>query len=101
VTIFDLVATDCGMKANHRVESLEALPKSATRKKRIPRSRAALVSTRTAFDNDNESKLYFSPNDGEHLTLPEDISEFLQELVGFLPILCANGCEFATDSRFS
>src|ERR1700746_2746292 len=44
------------MKAILRVESLEALPKSATREKRIPRSRTALVSTRTAFDNDNESK---------------------------------------------
>jgi len=39
-------------------------------------------------------------NESLGMHAPDDISEFLQELVGLLPILCANGCEFATDSRF-
>jgi len=39
-------------------------------------------------------------NESLGMHAPDDISEFLQELVGLLPILCANACEFATDSRF-
>jgi hypothetical protein len=39
-------------------------------------------------------------NESLGMHAPDDISEFLQELVCLLPILCANGCEFATNSRF-
>ena len=33
-------------------------------------------------------------------TLRTTSAKFLPELVGLSPSLCANGCEFATDSRF-
>src|SRR5260370_37094522 len=52
----------------------------------------------TAKCSQPKRRARFNKSRGIHA--PDDISEFLQELVGLLPILCANGCEFATDSRF-